>query len=85
MGKKKTQNTPPLPFPHPSEPGKLHSYYKTDLYCPPKFGGGVSYSLKNTLQMKKVVKRKYFAVVEEVKQKRVEALKDIKIDEFKNF
>ena len=35
-------------------------------------------------QMKKVLKGKYFAKVKEVKQKTVEALKDIKINEFKN-
>ena len=34
--------------------------------------------------MKKVLKRKHFADVEEVKQKTSEALKTIKIDEFKN-
>ena len=36
------------------------------------------------LWMRKVLKRKRFADVEEVKQKMAEALKDIKIDEFKN-
>ena len=36
------------------------------------------------LQMKKVLKGKYFADTEEVKQKMAEALKGIKIDEFKN-
>ena len=36
------------------------------------------------LRMKKVVKGKPFANVEEVKQKMAEALKSIKIDEFKN-
>ena len=35
-------------------------------------------------QMKKVLKGKYFADVEEVKQKMTEALKGIKIKEFKN-
>ena len=35
-------------------------------------------------QMKKVLKGKCFADVEEVKQKMAEALKGIKIDEFKN-
>ena len=35
-------------------------------------------------QMKKVLKRKRFADVEEVKQKTAEALKGIKIDEFKH-
>ena len=35
-------------------------------------------------QMKKVLKGKHFAEVEEVKQKMAEALKGIKIDEFKN-
>ena len=34
--------------------------------------------------MKKVLKRKHFAHVEEGKPKMAEALKDIKIDEFKN-
>ena len=34
--------------------------------------------------MKKVLKGKHFANVEEVKQKTAEALKSIKIDEFKN-
>ena len=34
--------------------------------------------------MKKLLKGKHFADVEEVKQKTAEALKDIKIDEFKN-
>ena len=34
--------------------------------------------------MKKVLKRKHFASVEEVKQKTAEALKGIKIDELKN-
>ena len=34
--------------------------------------------------MKKVLKGKHFANVEEVKQKTAEALKGIKIDEFKN-
>ena len=34
--------------------------------------------------MKKVLTGKHFADVEEVKQKTVEALKGIKIDEFKN-
>ena len=34
--------------------------------------------------MKKVLKGKPFANVEEVKQKMAEALKDIKIDKFKN-
>ena len=34
-------------------------------------------------RMKKVLKGKYFADVEEVKQKTLEALKGIKIDEFK--
>ena len=34
--------------------------------------------------MKKVPKGKHFAHVEEVKQKMAEALKGIKIDEFKN-
>ena len=34
--------------------------------------------------MKKVLKQKRFANVEEVKQETAEALKDIKIDEFKN-
>ena len=34
--------------------------------------------------MKKVLKGKHFADVEEVKQKTAEALKGIKIDEFKN-
>ena len=34
--------------------------------------------------MKKVLKRKSFADVEEVKQKTTGALKDIKIDEFEN-
>ena len=36
------------------------------------------------LWVKKVLQGKYFANVEEVKQKRAEALKGIKIDEFKN-
>ena len=36
------------------------------------------------LQMKKVIKGKHFADVKEVKQKMAEALKGIKIDEFKN-
>ena len=35
-------------------------------------------------QMKKVIKGKCFANVEEVKQKMAEALKGIKIDKFKN-
>ena len=35
--------------------------------------------------VKNILKRKPFADVEEVKQKKVEAVKDIKIDEFKNF
>ena len=35
-------------------------------------------------QMKKVLKGKHFAYVEEVKQKMAEVLKGIKIDEFKN-
>ena len=35
--------------------------------------------------MKKVLKGKCFADVEEVKQKTAEALKGIKIDEFKNY
>ena len=35
-------------------------------------------------QLKKVLKGKRFADVEEVKQKTAEALKGIKIDEFKN-
>ena len=35
--------------------------------------------------VKKVLKGKHFADVEEVKQKTPEALKGIKIDEFKNF
>ena len=35
-------------------------------------------------QMKKILKGKCFADVEEVKQKTAEALKGIKIDEFKN-
>ena len=35
-------------------------------------------------QMKKVLKRKCLADVEEVKQKTAEALQGIKIDEFKN-
>ena len=35
--------------------------------------------------MKKVLKGKCFADVEEVKPKRAEALKDIKIDELKNY
>ena len=35
-------------------------------------------------QMKKVLKGKWFADVEKVKQKIAEALKSIKIDEFKN-
>ena len=35
--------------------------------------------------MKKVLKGKHFADVEEVKQKMVEALIGIKIDEFKNY
>ena len=34
--------------------------------------------------MKKVLKGKYFADAEEVKQKMAEALKDTKIDKFKN-
>ena len=34
--------------------------------------------------MKKVLKGKYFADAEEVKQKMAEALKDTKIDTFKN-
>ena len=34
--------------------------------------------------MKKVLKGKHFASVEEVKQKTAEALKGIKIDKFKN-
>ena len=34
--------------------------------------------------MRKVLKGKYFTDVEEVKQKTAEALKGIKIDEFKN-
>ena len=34
--------------------------------------------------MKKVLKGKHFASLEEMKQKMAEALKDIKIDEFKN-
>ena len=34
--------------------------------------------------MKKVLKGKHFADVEEVKQKTTEALRGIKIDEFKN-
>ena len=36
-------------------------------------------------QMKKGLKAKHFANVEEVKQKMAEALKGIKIDEFKNY
>ena len=35
--------------------------------------------------MKKLLKGKYFVDVEEVKQKKTEALKGIKIDEFKNY
>ena len=35
-------------------------------------------------QMKKVLKGKRFAIVEEVKQKMAGALKDIKINKFKN-
>ena len=35
--------------------------------------------------MKTVLKRKYFAAVEEVKQNMAEVLKVIKIEEFKNF
>ena len=35
--------------------------------------------------MKKVLKRKCFADMEEVKQKPAETLKGIKVDEFKNF
>ena len=35
--------------------------------------------------LKKVLKGKHFADVEEVKQKMAEALKGIKIDEYKNF
>ena len=35
--------------------------------------------------MKKVLKGKHFANVEEVKQKTVEALKGIKIDKFQSF
>ena len=49
------------------------------------------YSLHFTLSdfflfpwLKKVLKGKHFANVEEVKQKTTESLKDIKIDEFKN-
>ena len=49
------------------------------------------YSLDITLsnfflfpQMKKVLKGKHFAHVEEVKQKMAKVLKGIKIDEFKN-
>ena len=41
------------------------------------------YSLHLSLD-EKVLKRKRFADVEEVKQKTTEALKGIKIDEFKN-
>ena len=37
------------------------------------------------LQIKKVLKGKNFADVEEVKQKSAEALKGIKVNEFKNF
>ena len=36
------------PLPPPSEPGNLHSDYKTHSHFPPKFwGGSASYSLKN--------------------------------------
>ena len=46
-------------------------------------------TLRNTLvclfpQMKKVLTGKHFADVEEVKQKTAEALKDIRLNEFKN-
>ena len=56
-------------MPHPLTP--------SDFFCFPE-------QFFLFLPWKKVLKGKHFADVEEVKQKTAEALKGIKIDEFKN-
>ena len=75
-----------LPPPHHAECSAVFDQKWHDLCAPPSLltRSHAEWDIFLFPQMKKVLKGKHFANVEEVKQKMAEALKGIKIDDFKN-